>query len=127
MSNKLFEQLYENSKLLVKPSSDTILPLIERGLSQIHIETEQITDRVTAGNKDPKVASEAHYFLAHHGINSQKATQTIDTLDTSKAFEPEVNYNDTNVENFLKQEQEKIHKRVLEELGSVSQSINVSK
>ncbi|KAL0074689.1 hypothetical protein J3Q64DRAFT_1777218 [Phycomyces blakesleeanus] len=117
MSNKLFEQLYENSKLLVKPPSDRTLPLIERGLSQIHIESEQIAERVANKKIDPKVSSEAHYFLAHHGINSQKATQSIETLDTSKTFTPEINYNDTNVEDFLRREQEKIRKRVLEELG----------
>ncbi|KAI7866743.1 Nup93/Nic96-domain-containing protein [Spinellus fusiger] len=113
MSNTLFEQLYENSKRLLKPSTDRLLPTIERGLSQLTIETEKITERVASRPTEADI-HHAHRFLAYLGVDSQKATQTVSALDTSKTFELE-NPNDTDIESYIRNEQAKIIERLRKE------------
>ncbi|KAI8371471.1 Nup93/Nic96-domain-containing protein [Radiomyces spectabilis] len=85
MASSVFKQLLEESKQLVSPEDTSQLPVIDRGLDLIDIETQQLANATKA---DDRSNVKGEYFLAYNGIHSQKIEDALKALDATAAFEP---------------------------------------
>ncbi|CDH53223.1 nucleoporin-interacting protein nic96 [Lichtheimia corymbifera JMRC:FSU:9682] len=112
MSNEIFQKLYESSKLLVSSNNQDQVPVLQRGLDQIDTETRRLFGK---HKTDQEQKANAHYFLAQNGINSHDLTQQLESIDTSRIFEPADTITDTDVEKYLQQAHEHIIIETIEE------------
>ncbi|KAI9315892.1 Nup93/Nic96-domain-containing protein [Dichotomocladium elegans] len=112
MSSEIFKQLYESSKLLVAPNAWDRASNFERGIDLVDTETRLL---FTNNKANLNEQTNAHFFLARNGINSQDLAQELETVDTHRLFEANDSINDIDVEKCLQQAHERIIIDTIEE------------
>ncbi|CAO3621476.1 unnamed protein product [Cunninghamella echinulata] len=74
MGTSTFKNIYESAKLLVDPTFTRQLPFLKRDMSQIEMETTNMSKRI---KPNPELHAKAHYFLAQGSINSQELAKML--------------------------------------------------
>ncbi|CAJ0641068.1 16491_t:CDS:10 [Entrophospora sp. SA101] len=98
-TNLHLKQLAERSRKTVNSIVKQDLPPIERNLEQIEKQSRKLADKVV---RPGEIAErKAPYFLASIGIDGDKLSQEIKSINVFDAFEPRVILSDTDIEKFL--------------------------
>ncbi|CAG8504992.1 3379_t:CDS:10, partial [Acaulospora morrowiae] len=98
-ANIQLKQLAERSRNVANAILNRDLPPIERNLEQIEKQSRKLADKVVKPGETPE--RKAPYFLANIGIDGDKLTQEVKSINVLGAFEPRVVLPDTDVEKYL--------------------------
>ncbi|OZJ05272.1 hypothetical protein BZG36_01960 [Bifiguratus adelaidae] len=93
---------------------DPEIPQIERGLEQIENQSRKLVS-LSHRQEQEGADTRAHYFLASGGVNAHQLSKNLNTINFSTTFEPAQPTYDTDIEGFLRQQQDLIIMNTVEE------------
>ncbi|RIA93172.1 Nup93/Nic96-domain-containing protein [Glomus cerebriforme] len=93
------KQLAERSRKVANAIVKQDIPPIERNLEQIEKQSRKLADKVIKPGEEPE--RKAPYFLANIGIDGDRLSQEVKSINVLGAFEPREILPDTDVEKFI--------------------------
>ncbi|CAI2170419.1 1130_t:CDS:10 [Funneliformis geosporum] len=99
MAANQLKELAERSRKVANAIIKQDIPPIERNLEQIEKQSRKLADKVIKPGEEPE--RKAPYFLANIGIDGDRLSQEVKSINVLGAFEPREILPDTDVEKFI--------------------------